>query len=167
VAIDAADVGVRGDAEGRELGLHHRVAGLAAEGDGLGVLEGLVAAERGHEGEDEREGEEGEEPAAAARVVQIQHRVSGQRGGRVPPPAPLADHAEERHAQAEKHEAREDEVGDDSVVRVIRAPRDLYEKQQDDAEETRDDDDRPGKADVVTQKARGLRLGRGRRLFAC
>ncbi len=74
VAVNAADVRVRGDAEGVELRLHHGVAGLAAELHRLGVLVGAVAAEGAHEDEDEDEADEAEEVAAASRVVQIQNR---------------------------------------------------------------------------------------------
>ena len=49
VAGDAIDLGVLGVLVGRELRVHRLVAGLAAEGDRLGDVVGLVAAEGGQE----------------------------------------------------------------------------------------------------------------------
>ena len=52
------------------------MTGLAAEGDRLRVLVGAIAAEDRHKDEDEGEAVEDEKLAAAARIVQIQLRIS-------------------------------------------------------------------------------------------
>src|SRR4051794_17700566 len=76
VAVHATQSCVRRSLKGSELRLHRRVAGLAAEGYGLRVFVGAVAAEDGHEDKDEGETQEDEKLATTSRVVQIQFRIS-------------------------------------------------------------------------------------------
>ena len=77
VAVDAGDVGVRGDLVGRKLRLHH-VAGAAAELRRIHVLRAVIAG-RGHDEEvDDGEDENDVEPVAKAAVVEID---PGKRGG--------------------------------------------------------------------------------------
>src|SRR3954467_157156 len=88
-----------------------RVAGLAAEGYGLRVFVGAVAAEGAHEEEDEGEQEEGDEFATTARVVEIQDGIAPDllRLHTVPAAA-LPDHADKGDHQAEHHHRGKEDV---------------------------------------------------------
>jgi hypothetical protein len=160
VALDALDARVRARAVGGELGLHHRVAGLAAELDALGVLEGAVAAEGAHEEEDEREQEEGDEGAPPAWVVEVEDGVAPYLVGLHPvTPVALPERADEEDGQPEPHDRGEDDVGEDAGVRVAAvrlAAQELQQEHERDADEAGGRDGRAREADVVAEKRRGL-----------
>src|SRR5690349_6664478 len=71
VTIDALDARVRRCVKGDELRFHHRVTGLAAELDGLGVLVSAIAAESTGTHEDKRAGWQRECQETVARFVVV------------------------------------------------------------------------------------------------
>src|ERR1051325_11286329 len=107
--------------EGDEFGLHDRVAGLPAGSGRLRVFVGAGTAEGAHEDEEKTQAEEGQKRTAGARVVQIQQRVGSEVGRRdVPASSPLKEHAEKNDEEAEDQHAREDDVGEDAQIRILK-----------------------------------------------
>ena len=135
VTVDAADVGVGGALEGGELGLHHAVAGLAAELGGVHGLDPLVGG--GRQDHDVQRGQHGEDEGAVAdpRVVEVEHgkgrrRLAPRRGLPVAPA--LAEDAEGDQQQAGDEQGGEDQIGEDAGVRPALETEQLEREQGDD-----------------------------------
>ena len=120
VALDTPDARVRRRFVGDKLWLHYKMALLAAELDGFGVLESTVTAESADEQKDEREREKNKQRSPASGVVQIEDRICGDMGvGILSPPPPFDQHPDKDDQQAESQDARKQDISDEDGIRIV------------------------------------------------
>ena len=119
VAFDALDARMRRLLVGGVLGLHHGVAGLAAEGDRIHVIDGAVAELAGHDdidrgGEDDEIGQ-----LAELRIAPAERRKGGGPELRPPVGAALPPDAQRNQHQAGKERRRQHHEDQDADVRAL------------------------------------------------
>src|SRR5215217_7163851 len=135
--------------EGNELGLHHAMARLSAKLDGLGVFISAITSESAGRNKYERETKNHDGRVALSWIVQINFRIRRDLGSRrSPSSSSLKPHARHDHEQTKYQKRRQDDVGDDTEIRVIGCLRQLDKKQQQDAHDRGDYDHGAGEAYV-------------------
>src|SRR4030095_3308136 len=129
VTFNALYTGVGPILVGHQLRLHDGMAGLAAKGDRLGKMVGVVAADGADQKEKHTCGDEDSHDAAVPGTGEVYHQTRNQSGGAAKPSS-LEDGAENRKPQPEKQESGSDEIGEDAEVRIARAGQRIENEEQ-------------------------------------
>ena len=152
VALDALDFGVRRVLIRGVLGLHHGVAGLAAEGDRIHVVDGAVAELAG-DGDVSAGGDEDEvDQLAQLRVAPLGTGEIRRIDAGVPFPFPLDPHAERDEEQAGEERARQQQKGQNTHVRVCLLAAQRGGQQEKPEHGGGGDQNHAGQADPVTRQ---------------
>ncbi len=157
VALDALDPGVRRALVGRVLGLHHGVAGRAAELGRVHHLDALVGRGRQDHQVDRGHDQEGDDDPPRTVEIQIEDGERRWRRTGLPsdPLAPaLAVDTPRDQQESQREERRQHQVGQDAHVRVAAVAHQLDGEQ-------RDDQDPAGRGDGGAQQADRAARDRG------
>src|SRR3954469_13570149 len=152
MALDAGDFRVDTSLGSDEFRFHGDVAGLSAEFHRLGVVIGLVTAERSHEQERDRACcEKGEEPAIAwPRKIDLNLKLPVE----VERPAfssPLQKGADNRDETSEEKEAWCNEVGQDAYVGIGMRGGEIDREQEEEREERAPGEQEPCPASPIAE----------------
>src|SRR6266516_1007030 len=125
---------------------------LAAEVNRLCVFIAPITAECARRNKHKGNQEKSKERAPRMRIVQIESGISEDPGWRSAPTAATLDQHTEHHDEHPEHQdGRKDYVGENAEIWILGIGSNLDQKQQNDADQTRDDDRRAHKADVIAE----------------